>query len=243
MIDLPIPHITAREDSARLSQVVAYLRTLAFSLRDTLESIGVQAGGGESERTHVSAEAKRNPRADFAAIKQLIVSSAEVIEAVCEESERRLSGRFAASSDYGVFTESTERRILESEKRTDSLFESMQTLTSAVTGLENEVLQVSARMRAGLLYYDGEGYPVYGLEIGQTNRENGKEVFQKYARFTPDRLSFYDRNGVEVAYIGDYMLHISAAEIAGDLKIGGYRVETTAGLAFKWEGDATWQNE
>ena len=241
MIDLPLPHITAREDSARLSQVVAYLRTLVFSLRDELESVTV-GEGASAPATSRASESERNPRADFAAIKSLIVSSADVIEAVCDESLRRMAAHYVASSDYGVFTESVERKMSESATRTESLFSHLQSISSAVTGLENELLQVNARLRAGLLYYDEEGFPVYGLEIGQTKSENGEEVFCKYARFTPDRLSFYDRNGVEVAYISDYMLHISAAEIVGDLKLGGYRVETATGLAFKWEGDVVWQN-
>ena len=77
--------------------------------------------------------------------------------------------------------------------------------------------------------------PIYGLEIGQTSELNGAEVFNKFARFTSDRLSFYDKNDTEVAYISDYKLYITYAEI-GTLKLGAYIIDTTNGLAFKWVG-------
>ena len=113
--------------------------------------------------------------------------------------------------------------------------------------LEERVISVNARIRTGLLYYadsDGNetsdiesGTPVYGVEVGQTNQdESGNKVFSKYARFVSNRLSFYDDNDVEVAWISDYKLHIRNAEIVEGLKIGGFRIDTENGLAFKWEG-------
>ena len=72
--------------------------------------------------------------------------------------------------------------------------------------------------------------------VGQKNVIDGEEVFRKYARFTSDRLSFYDQNDVEVAYISDYKIHISHAEVTGTLKLGGYLVDTSNGLTFKWVG-------
>lgn len=78
--------------------------------------------------------------------------------------------------------------------------------------------------------------PIYGLEIGQTSMIDGVEVFDKFARFTSDRLSFYDKNDTEVAYISDYKLFITNAEITGTLKLGAYIIDTTNGLAFKWVG-------
>jgi hypothetical protein len=91
--------------------------------------------------------------------------------------------------------------------------------------------EITANIRSGLLY-DG----VYGIEVGQTTSVDGEAVFDKFARFTADRLSFYDHNGSEVAYISDYKLYITDAEVKGTLKLGGYRIDTTNGLTFKWVG-------
>jgi hypothetical protein len=88
-----------------------------------------------------------------------------------------------------------------------------------------------------LLYETEEGVPVYGLEIGQTNSVDGATVFDKFARFAADRLSFFDSNDVEVAYISDYKLYITNAEISGSLWLSGkFKIYYNGGLAFQWIG-------
>ena len=116
-------------------------------------------------------------------------------------------------------------------------------LTSEIDGLKSELetlnysmVEVTANIKSGLLDTDDNGIPIYGLEVGQKNIVNGVEAFNKYARFTAGRLSFYDQNGAEVAYISDYKLYITHAEVTGTLKLGGYLVDTTNGLTFKWVG-------
>ena len=102
--------------------------------------------------------------------------------------------------------------------------------------LESSVVKVTANIKTGLLSNDG--IPVYGFEVGQTNVIDGVEVFNKFARFTADRLSFYDQNGVEVAYISDYRLYIYNVEITGIYKIGGLvdTVLASGDVVEKWVG-------
>lgn len=102
--------------------------------------------------------------------------------------------------------------------------------------LNYSLVEVTANIKSGLLYYDENEIPVYGLEIGQKNVINGIEVFNKFARFSAGRLSFYDQNGTEVAYISDYKIYITHAEVTGTLKLGGYLVDTSKGVTFKWVG-------
>ena len=112
----------------------------------------------------------------------------------------------------------------------------IQALKNSIDTLNYSLVEVTANLKSGLLYTNDEGIPVYGLEVGQKNIVDGVEVFNKYARFTAGRLSFYDQNGAEVAYISDYRLYITHAEVTGTLKLGGYLVDTTNGLTFKWVG-------
>lgn len=109
-------------------------------------------------------------------------------------------------------------------------------LKNSLESLNHILIEVNANIKSGLLYYDDNGIPVYGLEIGQKNIVNGVEVFNKFARFSAGRLSFYDQNGTEVAYISDYKLYITHAEVTGTLKLGGYLVDTSKGVTFKWVG-------
>lgn len=116
-------------------------------------------------------------------------------------------------------------------------------IDSAIDGVKDDIdklntviVEVNANIKTGLLYYDEYGIPVYGLEIGQKNTVNGVEIFNKYARFTAGRLSFYDSNGYEVAYISDYKLYITNAEITGTLKLGSFLIDTEKGFRLKWAG-------
>lgn len=110
------------------------------------------------------------------------------------------------------------------------------TLKNGLQTVKDSLVEVTANTNSGLLYYDADGVPVYGFEVGQKNIIDGVEVFNKFARFTSGRLSFYDQNGSEVAYISDYKLYITHAEVTGTLKIGGYLVDTTNGVTFRWVG-------
>lgn len=109
-------------------------------------------------------------------------------------------------------------------------------LKKSLDDLNYILVEVNANIKTGLIDHDDNGIPIYGLEIGQKNTINGVEVFNKFARFSAGRLSFYDNNGTEVAYISDYKLYITHAEVKGTLKLGGYLVDTSNGVTFKWVG-------
>lgn len=119
----------------------------------------------------------------------------------------------------------------------DEVNEQISKANDDINALKVAVVETDAYIRSGELYRVDE-IPVYGLEIGQRNTVDGEEVFNKFARFTADRLSFFDQNGSEVAYISDYKLFIRNAEITSSLKIGGF-VDTVSGngdVVTKWVG-------
>lgn len=117
---------------------------------------------------------------------------------------------------------------------------SIEDLEILMTGLQNVIIGVTAYLKSGLLYYTDAGIPVYGLEVGQSVRDgiSGTEVFKKYARFTSERLSFFDSNDNEVAYISDKKLFIKMAEITVSFKIGGLisLVMPSGDVVEKWVG-------
>jgi archaellum component FlaC len=118
------------------------------------------------------------------------------------------------------------------------LDDAIEELKSSVETINTLVVEVNAHIQSGLLYHTDGGIPVYGLEIGQKVDVNGEEVFNKFARFTADRLSFYDQNDNEVAYVSDYKLYIRNVEITSSFKIGGFQDTVTASgdVVTKWVG-------
>lgn len=107
---------------------------------------------------------------------------------------------------------------------------------AAVAKSVDAILTVNAYIKSGLLYYNDDELPVYGVEVGQTNNVNGSDVFKKFARFTADRLSFYDQNNTEVAYISDYKLYITSVEILYNLIGGGFVLDFSRGFTLKFQG-------
>ena len=103
---------------------------------------------------------------------------------------------------------------------------------------EAVVIGVTATIKSGQLYSTDAGIPVYGIEIGQTVDVNGNEEFKKFARFTSEKLSFYDSNGYEVAYFSDKKLFIKMAEITVSFQIGKIidLVMDNGDVVTKWVG-------
>jgi hypothetical protein len=170
----------------------------------------------------------------FNSIKALIIKSADIVKAYETTIFTDFDGKYFAESDFGTFVEETNRSISEDSKRVDEVYTNVQTITTAVNGLEADVRTTNAYIRRGLLDSAEDGSPIYGLEVGETN-DKGK--FLKYARFTADRLSFFDENDYEVAYIGAGCLYVRGKTVfLGEIQLGEYKTDTSDGLAFTWIG-------
>lgn len=238
-ITIQTPNITAGNDRERLQQIQSYLYRMAQQLQWAFDTI--QTGGGSGGQTAVqtkNTEAETpSPKTTFAGLKDLIIKSAEIVDAYYEEINSRLEGVYVAQSDFGTYTEETALEIRQNNTNINQLYTNLRTLSNTVDELYNSTVGANAYLKSGLLYEDENGVPVYGLEIGQTNSVDGTTVFDKFARFAADRLSFFDSNDVEVAYISDYKLYITNAEISGSLWLSGkFKIYYNGGLAFQWIG-------
>lgn len=236
-IELRLPNINGLSEKEQLSQIRSYLYQLIpqlqWALNNTTTATGSVAAPTIVRSTTSSASRSVDPQASFNTIKSLIIKSADIIEAYYEEINRRLEGLYVAESDFGTYTEQTSQDIIENSTEINRMYENVQTIVSDIENIEYTLIESNAHIRSGLLYYSN-GVPVYGLEVGQKNVVDGEEVFNKYARFTAGRLSFYDKNDIEVAYISDYKLYITNAQILGNLRIGGYVFDTSNGLTLQW---------
>ena len=238
-IELRLPNIKGN-DREMLMQIRSFLYQHVEQLQwalNNLDSSTPNYVAPQTPRSTVSQVATTGLDAEvaFDALKPLIIKSADIVEAYYEEINSRLKGEYVAESDFGTFIEQTEQEISKSSTDTEQIFTDIQQICTDIENLTFTLAEVNAHIKSGLLYYN-EGLPVYGLEIGQKNTIDGEEVFNKFARFTSDRLSFYDQNDTEIAYISDYKLYITNAEVTGTLKLGGYLIDTTKGLSFKWVG-------
>lgn len=239
-IELRYPKITGKTEREQLVQLKSYLYQLVGQLQfalTTVESASGNAPAPQIQTTPSSTASPTNAGATFDSIKALIIKSADIVDAYYQEINSRLEGLYVAESDFGTFVEQTEQTFTQSSTDIEQAFTHIQQLLTEIENLNFTLAEVNAYIRSGLLYYDN-GVPVYGLEIGQKNTVDGADVFNKYARFTSDRLSFYDQNDSEVAYISDYKLYIRNVEITVSYKIGGLvdTVMANGDVVERWVG-------
>lgn len=232
-VDLRLPNITGDTPEAQLGQLKSYVYQLVEQLNWAL-NLEETSNEVVAPKKSEAAVKEEEARSTFNSIKSLIIKSADIVEAYGEKIEKSLSGQYVAQSDYGVFAETTNSTITANSTAIEQLYTDVQSISGTVDGIGDSVIDVLANIRTGILYYDDSGAAVYGLEIGQRNTIDGEEVFRKYARFVSNRLSFFDENDNEVAYISDYKLYITSAQVTGELTVGRYRLDTSDGLAFRW---------
>lgn len=243
--ELRYPNITGVTDKEQLSQMRSYLHQLVDQLQYALANVGGASSSEYSVKVATSGgvSQKKDPIdawETFNAVKSLIIKSADIVNAYYDEISTRLEGLYVAESDFGTYVENTAQVINQNSTNIEQLFTDTMGITSDVDEINVSLAEVNAHIRTGLLYYENDVIPVYGLEIGQKNVVDGEEVFDKFARFTADRLAFYDQNGSEIAYISDYKLYIRNVEITSSFKIGGFidTVLANGDVITKWVGGA-----
>lgn len=240
--NLRLPNIDGKTDAAQLKQIKSYLYQLVQELNYSLTTAGIGSAGVVYTGSPGAGAAGESTNADavstFNSIKSLIIKSADIVNAYYDVINRRLEGEFVAISDFGTYKEETAQDIKANSSGIEQLFSNVQEIITDVGDLDDTLIEVTANIKSGILYYNEDGAPVYGLEIGQRNKIDDVEVFNKYARFTSDRLSFYDQNDREVAYISDKKLYITNIEVTGTFTISGF-VDTKladGSVVTKWIG-------
>jgi hypothetical protein len=240
--ELRLPNINGT-DKEQLAQIRSYLYQLVPQLQWALSTIDSSAS-----QNYVASQVPRatptesnttfNTEVAFAELKPLIIKSADIVQAYYEKINEKLQGLYAAESDFGTFVEQTEQNIEKNSTNITQAFTDVQQIFTDIENLDFTLSETNAYIKTGKLYENNDGLPVYGLEIGQTTKADGNEVFNQFARFTPERLSFFDKNGTEIAYISNYRLYISNVEITTSFTMGGFvdTVTTDGGIVTKWVG-------
>lgn len=253
-VEIRLPNITANSAPAQLAQIKSYLYQMVGQLNYALSTMESGTGivNASGNTVSVSTEQKEDPVSTFNSIKALIIKSADIVASYYDEIRKRLEGVYVAEATFpdgiATYIQKTSNDVIANSEYISQMYKNVQTIKSDVDGIKDYQIKVSANIKTGLLYYVGEdgkeheselenGTPVYGVEVGQiVTDENGNEVFNKYARFISNRLSFYDQNNEEVAFISNYKLHITNVEITGTAKFGGFQIQTERGFTLRWVG-------
>lgn len=196
-----------------------YKSNIATQFSQTSESIKLGAENAESIQSELS-EYKKTQAADLEVLQDSIIT--------------QVSETFASKEEIAEIEEAVSSKVTQSATDITDTFEmKLKVVSDELTATTNNssefIKEINAYIKRGELETG-----VYGIEIGRSD-SNMK------ARFTNDKLSFY-QGSVEVAYISGNNLYISRAEVLDYLRIGnstdGYFIwdVTSNGLELRWDG-------
>lgn len=233
--DFRMPNIVGN-DREQLQQIRSYLYQFIPQLEWALNSINAS---GSSEYISPAQNREEKPTAAtaidaetaFNVLKPLIIKSADIVTAYYDVINTRLSSVYVAESSFGTYTEKVDKLETETAAFTKTTYEKFEGIESALGDFQKSI---RGYIKTGILDEDIIGGDIIGVEIGQYD-ENGDKAS---ARFTSSKLSFFDSNGDELAYISDYKLYIKNAEVTKSLKVGGIvqKVLTNGDVVEMWEG-------
>lgn len=240
-MNIRYPNITGQTPDEQIRQLKSYLYQLVeeLNLQESSGGAPSSVAGGNApytgEPSGGAAEPETTPVSTFNQVKNLIIKSADIIDAYYTEISRRLEGHYVAESDFGKYKSTTAQSIQENADEITRSFDRI----DEISGKMEQVIKANAYVRQGLLFTVSDegtleeeleqnlaaGTPVYGVEVGQTVTQNGAEIFRKFARFTAYGMTLYDNNGNLSAFITDHRLNIPNAVVKNSLRRGGF-VET-----------------
>lgn len=229
MMDIRLPNITATDPAGQLLQIKNYLYQLVEQLSVELSTPAQQNVVVAKQPISKAEQAQEN----FSEIKSLIIKSADIVDAYYQEISKKLSGVYVAASDFGTYTEKTDQAVQANSTNITQIFSSYAQIDSKVSGIESSIKETNAYIKSGLLE-EVDGKRIYGIEVGQDTGAG----FTRFARFTAEKMSFYDQTGVEVAWVSNNKLFIKTAEVQYMFIMGGFvdEVQADRTIVTRWVG-------
>ena len=240
-IDIRLPNINATSESGKLQQMQSYMIQLVQQLNWALNTIeAAESGNTNAPVVYQQSQPSTAKEAEetFNSIKALIIKSADIVNAYETTIFSDFNSKYFAESDFGTYLEETNRKVEENSKGVSESYKQIQAIDTDIDDIADYINTTEGYIRRGIL--DDQG--TIGIEVGETS-ETG--TYHRYARFTAEKLSFYDINGSEVVYIGagdvdksdSNCLYVRGkAVFLGEIQLGQYKTDSSDGLAFTWIG-------
>lgn len=232
-LTLAYPSIAGKTAQEQLESMRRYLCGMAeqLNLADWSARAALTEIAQAIDADGLSEEEKKTTLSSYAALKSLIIKTADFAAANSEVWSAKLAGNYVAASDFGTYLEKTQLTIEGNSVGIKQLYD----YTAGV----NNAFSVNAQqyIKTGLLYYN-DVTPVYGVGVGNietTVTDGGGRIVDRTKNelltVTPKRISFW-QEGMEVAYLSEKKLHFPSGTLeAYNAKLTG-TITAAAGSAF-----------
>lgn len=246
--DLMMPPTLAGTEAEQLVQLHRYLFRMNEQLRQAIESENVVLQDVvNQQKTAVKAEELDAGLANqYNRAKSLIIKTAEVVRHEMDSIVAELQEKYVAQSEWGEYREEVTQQIEATAKSVVQSFEYDSKIEAVGTAFETYRVYSRGYIQSGIIGFDDDGMPIYGIAIGQdlANRTvtmNGTEyeiidMERNLATYTSDRITFW-QNGVDVAYISNNEMVINKIRVIGSVTLGDkWEISHKRGFAIKWIG-------
>ena len=213
-LTLAYPSIAGKTTQEQLESMRRYLCSVTeqLNLADWSAKAALQEIAQVIDADGLPEEEKKTTLSGYAALKSLIIKTADFAAANSETWSTKLSGSYVAISDFGKYLEKTQLTIEGNSVGIRQLYD----YTAGV----NNAFSVNSQqyIKTGLLYYN-DVTPVYGVGVGNietTVTDGGENVIDRtkneLVTVTPDRIGFW-QDGQEVAYLSEKKLHFPSGTL------------------------------
>lgn len=236
------------DERQQLAQVHSYLYQMAQSLNAGLNTLTPDNFQADTRAALEAAQGQQKTAQEISknaqALKSMVIKTAAAVRAQMDMLVVKLQGEYVAQSDFGDYQEqvsneirATAEEIVQSygyDSRLDTLDESM-------AGFLNYEVSTKQYIKTGLLYFDNEGVPRYGVAVGESDTEvteGGEVVISRgglLATFTSDRLTFW-QNGIEAAWVSNGQWCANSLLVQEKIDLGGWTISHRNGFTVKWNG-------
>lgn len=207
-----------------IEQVNSYLHQLAEKINLNFANTTAEAIWSDTAKAlsvlsdkEASAKEKADILAGYSAMRSLIIKTADYTVENSEKIRLSMAGEYVAKSDFGEYFEKATVDIEGTPVGITQLYG----YTSGITGDFGDITVDSHNfIKTGLLYYDSNSLPVYGVGVGELATKvdaNGHTVLDRsnlLATYTADEIAFW-QNSNKVAFINNGALYMPAANITG----------------------------
>ena len=201
-LTLAYPSIAGKTTQEQLESMRRYLCSVTeqLNLADWSAKAALTEISQAIDADSLSEAEKKTTLSGYAALKALIIKTADFAAANSETWSTKLSGSYVAISDFGKYLEKTQLTIEGNSVGIKQLYD-------YTAGVNNQFSVNSQQyIKTGLLYYK-DAVPVYGVGVGNietTVTDGGERVIDQtkneLVTVTPGRVSFW-QDGQEVAYL------------------------------------------
>ena len=180
-----------------------------------------------------------------AALRSLIVKTADLVEHHVEELRTELHEDYVAISDYGSYYETIESKVSQTARGTVESYQYQEQLDA----LDQYTAQLSGQIRRGLITDPETQETVLGIAISQDLRFTGRTVTEdglEYWELSPGQtLGLYTStgwqfwvNGRKVGWFdsSDGMLYTVSQVVEQEIRMGGWRMSAVGGFGLKYMG-------